>query len=124
MVRGLRVFFEQVRKHARAYKTLLRGGLGADDELLMVVERTRQEFLSRIVERLTDRPTPLQRTAVRGWLGCVEAASMRMLAPAQNTRSLPLVTITTLTLGCSNRIRCMALLDSFQALFILLQPTC
>ncbi len=79
LVRGLHVFFEQVRKHARAYTTLLRGGLGADDELLMVVDRTRQEFLARIIARLTDEPTPLQRTAVRGWVGCVEAASLDWL---------------------------------------------
>lgn len=79
VVRGLMAFFEQVQKHARAYTTLLRGGLGADDELLRIVERTRQEFLTRIFRRLTDAPTPIQRTAVRGWLGSVEAASLDWL---------------------------------------------
>jgi hypothetical protein len=39
---------------------------------------------------------------------CEDAASMRMLAPAQNIRSLPLVTTTALTSGCSNRRRCTA----------------
>lgn len=79
MVRALQAFFTQVRKHARAYTTLLRGGLGADGELLQIVESTRQEFLARIFRRLTDAPTPIQRVAVRGWLGCVEAASLDLL---------------------------------------------
>ena len=39
---------------------------------------------------------------------CSEEDSMLMLAPAQNTRSLPLVTIITLTDGCSKRMRCRA----------------
>ena len=40
--------------------------------------------------------------------GCGEAASIRMLAPAQKTLSLPLVTTTVRTSGCSNRSRCTA----------------
>ena len=39
---------------------------------------------------------------------CEACASILMLAPAQNIRSRPLVTITALTAGCSNRSRCMA----------------
>ena len=37
---------------------------------------------------------------------CGEPASMRMLAPAQNTRSLPDLSTTTFTSGCSKRSRC------------------
>ena len=39
---------------------------------------------------------------------CGAAASMRILAPAQNTFSLPLVKTTARTSGCSNRNRCTA----------------
>ena len=36
---------------------------------------------------------------------CAEAASILMLAPAQNMRSLALVTTRAFASGCSNRIR-------------------
>ena len=40
--------------------------------------------------------------------GCGAAASIRMFAPALNTLSLPLVSTTARTSGCSNRSRCTA----------------
>ncbi len=39
---------------------------------------------------------------------CEAWASIRMFAPAQNIRSLPLVMTTARTSGCSNRSRCTA----------------
>ena len=39
---------------------------------------------------------------------CGEAASMRMLAPAQKILGLPLVITTVRTSGCSKRSRCTA----------------
>ena len=39
---------------------------------------------------------------------CAEPASMRMLAPAQKIFSLPLVSTTVRTAGCSKRSRCTA----------------
>ena len=44
----------------------------------------------------------LQKFTFHGW---EEAASIRMLAPAQKIFSLPLVTTTVLTSGCSKRRR-------------------
>ena len=51
----------------------------------------------------------LQKLTLWVW---VEPASMRMLAPAQNTRSLPDFSTTTFTSGCSKRSRCTASLSS------------
>ena len=39
---------------------------------------------------------------------CELCASMRMFAPAQNMRSMPPVTTTAVTSGCSKRRRCTA----------------
>ncbi len=47
----------------------------------------------------------LQKFTFHSWLA---AASMRILAPAQNTLSFPLVITTALTPGYSNRRRCTA----------------
>jgi hypothetical protein len=44
----------------------------------------------------------LQKFTFQAWL---ETPSMKMLAPEQNTRSLPLVTMTVRTSGCSKRMR-------------------
>ncbi|EWS62497.1 hypothetical protein Y695_04275 [Hydrogenophaga sp. T4] len=44
----------------------------------------------------------LQKFTFQAWL---ETPSMKMLAPEQNTRSLPLVTTTVRTSGCSKRMR-------------------
>ena len=47
----------------------------------------------------------LQKFTFHGWL---DEASILMFAPAQNTRSMPPVTTTARTSGCSNRSRCTA----------------
>ncbi len=77
---GLRVFLEYVERHARAYATLLRGGLGTDAEVVAIIEDVRQRFIAGIVERLgVERPTPRLRTVLRGWIGFVEAVSLDWL---------------------------------------------
>ncbi len=47
----------------------------------------------------------LQRLTFQAWL---DTPSMKMLAPEQKMRSLPLVTTTLRTLGCSKRMRLSA----------------
>ncbi len=47
----------------------------------------------------------LQKFTFHAWL---ETPSMKMFAPEQKTRSLPLVTITERTSGCSKRTRLSA----------------
>ena len=47
----------------------------------------------------------LQKLTFHAWL---ESPSMKMFAPEQKMRSLPLVTTTLLTSGCSKRMRCRA----------------
>jgi hypothetical protein len=47
----------------------------------------------------------LQKLTLWPWLA---PASMRILAPAENTRSFPERRITALASGCSKRSRCMA----------------
>lgn len=77
---GLSRYLDFVERHATAYATLLRGGIGTDVDTADIVERTRQAFLLRAVKGLgLDEPPPALRLALRGWLGFVEATSLDWL---------------------------------------------
>lgn len=77
---GLDRYFDFVERHAQAYATLLRSGIGADAEVLAIVETTRQRLVGRLLEGLgLDAPRPHFRTALRGWIGMVEGASLDWL---------------------------------------------
>jgi AcrR family transcriptional regulator len=74
---GISAYLGYVSEHARAYVTLLRGGIGYDPEVAAVVEGTRQHFLKLLLEHLEEFPDQARlRSAFRGWIGFVEAASL------------------------------------------------
>lgn len=77
---GLDAYLAYVERHAGAYASLFRGGIGADPEVFAVVERTREELLSRILRGaeggIERAKVPAFRLAVRGWVGFVEAVSL------------------------------------------------
>lgn len=77
---GLDAYLDFVEQHARSFVALMRGGVGSDPEVVQIVEATRRTIAERILSRLgADAPTPLLRTALRGWIGLVEAASLDWL---------------------------------------------
>lgn len=83
-VRRLRVGLDRylgfVERHAQAYATLLRSGIGTDPEVLAIVERTRQDIVEKLIEGLgLSAPRPRFRTVFRGWIGMVEGASLDWL---------------------------------------------
>ena len=74
---GLHRFLTYVGKHGKAYSFLMRGGVGADPEVLEIIESTRQAFLTRTVHQMGASPDdPRARILLRGWIGFVEAVSM------------------------------------------------
>lgn len=74
--RGLETYFDFVERHRGPFVALLRGGIGSDPEVAAVVERTRDAFVSRILEELPPAmDAPLLRMALRGWIGFVEAVA-------------------------------------------------
>lgn len=80
LIAGLDTYLGYVEKHARGYATLVRSGIGADPEVGAIVEQTRQLFAQRVIEGMSiSEPSPLLRTAMRGWVGSVEAASLDWL---------------------------------------------
>lgn len=93
LIGGLTAYLDFVEQHAASYTALMRGGVGSDPEVLEIVESARGAILERIVHRLgTGQPPPLVRTALRGWIGLVEAASLEWLArrdvPREELRAL------------------------------------
>ena len=84
---GLDAFFDHVGAHARPFVALMRGGIGSDPEVAAVIEGTRTRYVERFLENLAGSPAaavagdnPLVRTALRGWLGYVEAATIDWLS--------------------------------------------
>lgn len=78
LLEGLSRYLAFVERHAPAYSTLLRGGIGSDPEVAAVIEETRQALLDRIVRGIGEVDVTLRLT-LRGWIGFVEATSLEWL---------------------------------------------
>jgi AcrR family transcriptional regulator len=75
--RGLTTYLDFVERHGQAYVALMRGGIGSDPEVATILEETRHTFATRILENLPhESKRPLVRTALRGWIGFVEATAI------------------------------------------------
>jgi len=72
--RGLEAYLDFVEEHGRSYAALFRAGIGTDEEVAAIIDDTRATILQRLVEGLgTGTVPPAMRSALRGWLGYVEA---------------------------------------------------
>ena len=79
--RGLTTYLDFVERRGGAYVALMRGGIGSDPEIAAVLEETRVAILEHIVAFLPPgMDGPLATTALRGWIGFVEAASIDWVA--------------------------------------------
>ncbi len=78
---GMEAYLAFVEKRAKTYSSLFQGGVGSDEEVRAVVEETRNHYLSRILGDLplTEANQARLRTALRGWIGFVEAVSLDWL---------------------------------------------
>jgi AcrR family transcriptional regulator len=77
---GLDAYVDYVARHGKPYQSLLRSGVGADEEVTKIVDATRDAFCARLVEAAPDDARgPLVRVALRGWVGFVESATLEWL---------------------------------------------
>jgi AcrR family transcriptional regulator len=87
---GLDAYLEHISKHARAYVSLMRGGIGSDPEVAAVVEGVRRRLGDRFLEGSPFKPmlagNALFETAMKGWIGCVEHATIDWCADPKLTR--------------------------------------
>jgi AcrR family transcriptional regulator len=89
--RGLDAYLSHIQRHAKAYVSLMRGGIGSDPEVVDVVEGVRTRLFERF---LTGPPfTGLFtgdarfETTIRGWIGFVEAATIDWCANPRLSQS-------------------------------------
>ena len=76
---GLHRYLGYVEHFGTSFLALMRGGVGADPTFAVIIEDTRLEYMGRLITGLALTPDalpPLLRTALRGWIGSVEAASL------------------------------------------------
>jgi AcrR family transcriptional regulator len=78
VAQGLAAYLDFVEQRADAFVALTSGGLGQDPEVAAVLESTRERLAAQILGALGLTPPwrPVWRSAVRGWLGASEAASL------------------------------------------------
>jgi AcrR family transcriptional regulator len=87
---GLDAYLDHISQHAHSYVSLMRGGIGSDPEVAAVVEGVRKRLTDNFLEQ-TPFTEALSRdvrfqTAVRGWIGFVEAATIDWCANPRMTR--------------------------------------
>jgi AcrR family transcriptional regulator len=85
---GIANYLMFVEARASAYLALMRSGIGTDPEVLGILDEAREVIVRRIlVDGVgVESPTPLQRLALRGWVGSVEAVALDWLERRQVSR--------------------------------------
>lgn len=78
---SLDAYFMYVERHAKAYISLLRGGVGVDEQVATIIEMVRQTYIQGILQSFVQDPqsSAVSAIAVRGWIGFVEATSIAWL---------------------------------------------
>lgn len=83
-------YLEYITRHARAFVSLMRGGIGSDPQVATVIEGVRQRLFEHFLAGSPFAPMLVndQRflTAVRGWIGFVEHASLDWAAKPKLSR--------------------------------------
>ncbi|MEL6347450.1 MAG: TetR/AcrR family transcriptional regulator [Myxococcota bacterium] len=89
VVRALERYLGWVEERADAYLALMHGGMGRDREAWAIIEQTRDGIIHNVLDQLgVDRDHPVYATALRAWLGGVEAASERWLSARAPSREI------------------------------------
>src|SRR5690349_17186523 len=77
---GLGAYLDHISQHSRAYVSLMRGGIGSDPEVAQVVEGVRKRLADNFLEQTPFAAMLAEnvrfQTAVRGWIGFVEGATI------------------------------------------------
>ena len=87
---GLDAYLDHISNHARAFVSLMRGGIGSDPEVAQVIEGVRRQLSDRFLEGSPFQPMLAGnirfQTAVRGWIGFVEHVTIDWCADPKLTR--------------------------------------
>ena len=87
---GVGAFLDYISQHARAYVSLMRGGIGSDPEVAGIVESVRTRLADSFLEGSPLEPVLRGNvkfeTVLRGWIGFVEATSIDWCAHHRMSR--------------------------------------
>ncbi|MDX2087100.1 MAG: hypothetical protein SFX73_04590 [Kofleriaceae bacterium] len=88
---SLDAYLDHITQHARAFVSLMRGGIGSDPEVADVVDGVRATMFDSFLVGSPFAPLLEGNTrfeiAVRGWIGFVEAATLDWCATPRVTRT-------------------------------------
>jgi AcrR family transcriptional regulator len=87
---SLDAYLDHISQHSRAYVSLMRGGIGSDPEVARVVESVRERLCRRFLDGSPFAPMLSSnarfQTALRGWIGFVEGATIDWCASPRLSR--------------------------------------
>ncbi len=87
---SLDAYLDYVTRHAQAFVSLMRGGIGSDPQVAAVIENVRQRLFDKFLVGSPFAPLLAGdarfETAVRGWIGFVEHASLDWAANPRLSR--------------------------------------
>ncbi|MBL0217961.1 MAG: TetR/AcrR family transcriptional regulator [Myxococcales bacterium] len=88
---GLDAYLDHITRHVRAFVSLMRGGIGSDPEVADVVESVRGQMFDTFLKDQPFAPllkgNPRFETAIRGWIGFVEGATIDWCVEPKLTRT-------------------------------------
>lgn len=76
---SLRAHLDWIDAHSHSYRAILHGGLSGHPDVQPIIARARTDVVDRIAGAIGGRPSATMRTALRGWVGFLEAASLDWL---------------------------------------------
>jgi AcrR family transcriptional regulator len=79
-------FLAFVEANDALYTALMRGGVGADNEVHAILEEVRVTIMARVFDAGAITPTPALRLQLYGWLGLVEFSALRWLTHREVSR--------------------------------------
>jgi AcrR family transcriptional regulator len=87
---SVEAYLDHITRHSRAFVSLMRGGIGSDPEVAAVIESVRTRLFEKFLAgspfaSLLSGDARFE-TAVRGWIGFVEAASIDWCANPRLSR--------------------------------------
>lgn len=87
---GIDAYLDHITRHQRAFVSLMRGGIGSDPEVAAVIDGVRAKMFETFLHDQPFAPLvkgdPRFETAVRGWIGFVEAATIDWCANPRLSR--------------------------------------
>jgi AcrR family transcriptional regulator len=87
---GLDAYLDHIQQHAKAYVSLMRGGIGSDPEVAQVVESVRARLAAQFFEGPVLSPGLANdakvQVVIRGWIGFVEGATIDWCANPRLSR--------------------------------------